>query len=256
MVRTSGNWLRAGNATVLDDTAFAGLEYTLPANWKQLWMTPLPAAAKPDAEKFSASRNLIIDVDPAFPWQITALDGYGGELQLVKNGSWGVWNGSATLNAAAATFNRIDVRRPSLKLNATASTVNITELSAFTERGILQATAAVSQLPQRGQSELQRPRRAAEYSAGTGLAVATYKRGWQSPADRQRQRAGRCPAQTDDQRAAQRREYGETAGGANHAQRRGQPRPRRASARSRHPIAMPIPSPLWGEGLLPGKTPL
>lgn len=150
MVRTSGNWLRAGNATVLDDTAFAGLEYTLPANWKQLWMTPLPAAAKPDAEKFSASRNLIIDVDPAFPWQITALDGYGGELQLVKNGSWGVWNGSATLNAAAATFNRIDVRRPSLKLNATASTVNITELSAFTERGILRATAAVSQLPQRG----------------------------------------------------------------------------------------------------------
>ncbi len=106
-------------------------------------------AAKPDAEKFSASRNLIIDVDPAFPWQITALDGYGGELQLVKNGSWGVWNGSATLNAAAATFNRIDVRRPSLKLNATASTVNITELSAFTERGILQATAAVSQLPER-----------------------------------------------------------------------------------------------------------
>ncbi|VTO15541.1 AsmA family protein [Klebsiella variicola] len=64
-----------------------------------------------------------------------------GELQLVKNGSWGVWNGSATLNAAAATFNRIDVRRPSLKLSATASTVNITELSAFTERGILQATA-------------------------------------------------------------------------------------------------------------------
>jgi hypothetical protein len=41
------------------------------------------------------------------------------------------------------------VRRPSLKLNANASTVNITELSAFTERGILQATAAVSQLPQR-----------------------------------------------------------------------------------------------------------
>jgi hypothetical protein len=43
MVRTSGNWLRAGNALVLDDTAFAGLEYTLPANWKQLWMAPLPA---------------------------------------------------------------------------------------------------------------------------------------------------------------------------------------------------------------------
>ncbi|KJL88758.1 AsmA family protein [Klebsiella aerogenes] len=150
MVRTSGNWLRAGNALVLDDAAFAGLEYTLPSNWKQLWMEPMPGWLQSlTLKKFSASRNLIIDIDPAFPWQITALDGYGGELLLVKDGQWGVWNGSATLNAAAATFNRIDVRRPSLKLNANASTVNISELSAFTERGILQATAAVSQLPQR-----------------------------------------------------------------------------------------------------------
>ncbi|EOU9620948.1 AsmA family protein [Klebsiella aerogenes] len=150
MVRTSGNWLRAGNALVLDDAVFAGLEYTLPSNWKQLWMEPMPGWLQSlTLKKFSASRNLIIDIDPAFPWQITALDGYGGELQLVKDGQWGVWNGSATLNAAAATFNRLDVRRPSLKLNANASTVNISELSAFTERGILQATAAVSQLPQR-----------------------------------------------------------------------------------------------------------
>ncbi|EPB2168550.1 AsmA family protein [Klebsiella aerogenes] len=150
MVRTSGNWLRAGNALVLDDAVFAGLEYTLPSNWKQLWMEPMPGWLQSlTLKKFSASRNLIIDIDPAFPWQITALDGYGGELQLVKDGQWGVWNGSATLNAAAATFNRIDVRRPSLKLNANAFTVNISELSAFTERGILQATAAVSQLPQR-----------------------------------------------------------------------------------------------------------
>ncbi|MGG8078190.1 AsmA family protein [Klebsiella aerogenes] len=150
MVRTSGNWLRAGNALVLDDAVFAGLEYTLPSNWKQLWMEPMSGWLQSlTLKKFSASRNLIIDIDPAFPWQITALDGYGGELQLVKDGQWGVWNGSATLNAAAATFNRIDVRRPSLKLNANASTVNISELSAFTERGILQATAAVSQLPQR-----------------------------------------------------------------------------------------------------------
>lgn len=150
MVRTSGNWLRAGNALVLDDAVFAGLEYTLPSNWKQLWMEPMPGWLQSlTLKKFSASRNLIIDIDPAFPWQITALDGYGGELQLVKDGQWGVWHGSATLNAAAATFNRIDVRRPSLKLNANASTVNISELSAFTERGILQATAAVSQLAQR-----------------------------------------------------------------------------------------------------------
>ncbi|MBV8044560.1 MAG: AsmA family protein, partial [Pluralibacter sp.] len=53
------------------------------------------------------------------------------------------------LNGAAATFNRVDVRRPSLKLTANPNTVSISELSAFTEKGILEAAAAVSQQPQR-----------------------------------------------------------------------------------------------------------
>ena len=150
MVRTSGNWLRDGKALVLDDVAIAGLEYTLPQNWKALWMEPLPEWLNSvTLQKFGLSRNLVIDIDPAFPWQITSLDGYGANLQLVKDRQWGVWSGSATLNGAAATFNRVDVRRPSLALNANAATVNITDLSAFNEKGILEATATVSQLPQR-----------------------------------------------------------------------------------------------------------
>ncbi|WP_199557191.1 AsmA family protein [Enterobacter roggenkampii] len=150
MVRTSGNWLRDGKALVLDDVSIAGLEYTLPQNWKALWMAPLPEWLNSvTLQKFGLSRNLVIDIDPAFPWQITSLDGYGANLQLVKDRQWGVWGGSATLNGAAATFNRVDVRRPSLALNANAATVNITDLSAFTEKGILEATATVSQLPQR-----------------------------------------------------------------------------------------------------------
>ncbi|EAA7242335.1 AsmA family protein [Salmonella enterica] len=150
MVRTSGAWLREGKALILDDTAIAGLEYTLPENWKQLWMKPLPNWLNSlTLKKFSASRNLVIDIDPSFPWQITALDGYGANLKLVQHHQWGVWGGNATLNAAAATFNRVDVRRPSLSLTANASTVNISELSAFTGKGILEATASVSQLPQR-----------------------------------------------------------------------------------------------------------
>ncbi|EBO4932913.1 AsmA family protein [Salmonella enterica] len=150
MVRTSGAWLRESKALILDDTAIAGLEYTLPENWKQLWMKPLPDWLNSlTLKKFSASRNLVIDIDPAFPWQITALDGYGANLELVQHHQWGVWSGNATLNAAAATFNRVDVRRLSLSLTANASTVNISDLSAFTGKGILEATASVSQLPQR-----------------------------------------------------------------------------------------------------------
>lgn len=150
MVRTSGNWLRDGKALVLDDTALAGLEYTLPTNWKQLWMDRLPGWLNSvTLKRFSASRNLVIDIDPAFPWQITALDGYGANLQLARDRQWGIWGGSAKFNAAAATFNRVDVRRPSLALAADRSTVNISELSAFTGQGLLEGTATVSQGPER-----------------------------------------------------------------------------------------------------------
>ncbi len=62
---------------------------------------------QPDAEKNSASAQLVIDIDPAFPWQITALDGYTAQsTELVQHHQWGVWSGNATLNAAAATFNK------------------------------------------------------------------------------------------------------------------------------------------------------
>ncbi|XTZ38297.1 AsmA family protein [Salmonella enterica] len=150
MVRAMGNWSRDERALVLNDAAIVGLEYTLPENWKQLWMDQLPDWLESvTLKKFSASRNLVIDIDPAFPWQLTALDGYGDNLQLARNHKWGVWNGTAKLNAAAATFNRVDVRRPSLALNANSNTVNISELSAFTDQGILEATAVVSQTPER-----------------------------------------------------------------------------------------------------------
>ena len=149
-VRTSGFWLRNGQALTLDDASVVGLEYTLPNNWKQLWMDALPEWLNSvTLKKFTASRNLVIDIDPAFPWQITALEGSATNLQLVKNRLWGVWGGNAQLNAAAATFNRVDVNRPSLALSANASTVNISELKAYTEKGMLNATATVSQLPQR-----------------------------------------------------------------------------------------------------------
>ena len=150
MVRTSGNWLRSGKALVLDDVAVAGLEYTLPENWKTQWMETLPEwLHSVTLRKFGLSRNLVIDVDTAFPWQITALDGYGTNLQLAKDRQWGVWAGTATLNGAAATFNRVDVRRPSLSLTANASTIAINELSSFTDKGILEAKASVSQTPVR-----------------------------------------------------------------------------------------------------------
>ncbi len=51
MVRTSGNWLRDGKTLILDDAAIAGLEYTLPKNWQQLWMDDTRLVKQPATEE-------------------------------------------------------------------------------------------------------------------------------------------------------------------------------------------------------------
>ncbi|WP_435928396.1 AsmA family protein [Dryocola sp. BD613] len=150
MVRASGQWLRDDKHLMLDEVVLAGLEYTLPADWKKRWLEPVPEwLNKVTIKKLSANRNLIIDIDPTFPFQLTALDGMGNNLEVVRDRQWGLWDGNISLNAAAATFNRVDVRRPSIALTANTNQISVTELSAFAGKGMLEATGAVSQSPQR-----------------------------------------------------------------------------------------------------------
>ncbi|PVZ83578.1 AsmA family protein [Serratia sp. S1B] len=148
LLRTSGNWLRANKRLQLDELAVAALEYTLPLNWRELWLRPLPDwLAEVYVGKITTNRNLIIDINPDFPFQITALDGSGNNLLLARDHQWGIWSGSLKLNGSDATFNKVDVRRPSLALEADAQQINVTELSAFMPEGLLEAKANISQLP-------------------------------------------------------------------------------------------------------------
>lgn len=148
LLRTSGNWLRANKRLQLDEFAMAALEYTLPINWRSLWLQPLPHwLAEVYISKMTTNRNLIIDINPDFPFQLTALDGYGSNLLLAKEHQWGIWSGSLKLNASGATFNRVDLRRPSLALEANEQQIAVTELSAFMPEGLLDAKASVNQLP-------------------------------------------------------------------------------------------------------------
>ncbi|MBV4414341.1 AsmA family protein [Enterobacteriaceae bacterium YMB-R22] len=150
MVRASGQWLRDTHTLALTDLALAGLEYTLPENWKAVWLAPLPGwLSEVTVQNLSASRNLLIDIDPTFPFQITSLDASGQRLRLAHNRQWGLWDGKLDLTAAAATFNRNDVRRPSLKLSAMPEHINISELSAFAGEGMLEATGSIGQQFQR-----------------------------------------------------------------------------------------------------------
>jgi len=150
LIRARGNWERSSKKLTLDEVMIAGLEYTLPSSWRERWMTALPNwLDSVEISRLSANRNLIIDINTEFPFQMTSLDGTGSKLLLARNHQWGLWAGTLSLNAAEATFNRVDLRHPSLTLAASDSGINVTEMSAFSGDGMLESTASISQLPDR-----------------------------------------------------------------------------------------------------------
>ncbi len=151
MIRADGRWSRSNKQLTLNNLAIAGLEYTLSENWRDSWLAALPTWLDSVAVKrfTSNNRNLIIDINPAFPFQMTSLDGSGENLLLARQHQWGIWSGKLSLNAAAATFNRIDLRHPSLSLNADDRQIAITELRAFSGGGLLEGSASVGQQPDR-----------------------------------------------------------------------------------------------------------
>lgn len=150
VIRADGRWSRNDKRLTLNNLAVAGLEYTLPQAWRDRWQEALPGWLDSLAvTRFTSNRNLIIDINPAFPFQMTSLDGSGENLLLARQHQWGIWAGKLNLNAAEATFNRTDLRHPSLALSADAQQIQITELSAFSGDGLLEGSASIGQQPAR-----------------------------------------------------------------------------------------------------------
>lgn len=150
VIRADGEWSRSDKRLTLKNLAVAGLEYTLPQDWRDRWQATLPDWLESvDVTRFTSNRNLIIDINPAFPFQLTSLDGTGENLRLAQQHQWGIWSGKLSLNAAESTFNRTDLRHPSITLSADPRQIQVTELSAFSNKGLLEGTATVGQQPAR-----------------------------------------------------------------------------------------------------------
>ncbi|WP_029685247.1 hypothetical protein [Tatumella saanichensis] len=147
---TSGQWLRDTRQLTLDTLSLSGLEYTLPENWRQLWMTPLPAAIDSVlVHQLTVSHTLLIDINPDFPFQMTGLNGTGSELMLAKQGQWGIWSGQSEWKANEATFNRQDIRAPWLKLSADNQQITVNDLKMLVDNGPMIGKATLSQQPSR-----------------------------------------------------------------------------------------------------------
>ncbi|NHB93656.1 AsmA family protein [Photorhabdus cinerea] len=136
--------LNITNATV------AGLTYTLPENWHQSLKESLPKwISEFSINQLTINNSLLIDINPDFPFQLTALNGHIDNMELLKEGKWGIWNGSSNLSATSATFNKVELHRPYLKLHTEGNKLILDQLDASIDDGLLKIKGTVDQQVQK-----------------------------------------------------------------------------------------------------------
>ncbi|CDG19847.1 conserved exported protein of unknown function [Xenorhabdus poinarii G6] len=139
-------WDRKNRLLTLKNSSVTGLLYVLPSTWLNAIKQPAPEwISGLKLHDININNTLLIDTNPDFPFQLTTLTAHIDNMDILKNGQWGLWHGQASLQAAAGTFNKIEVARPYLQLHAMDNKISINKLNSFTGEGLLQATGTIEQ---------------------------------------------------------------------------------------------------------------
>lgn len=145
-VSAKGQWLRKTGALQLDKLDFSNVRYTLPSDWRQFLQLPLPQAIQSiTLNNLSVENGLFIDISPDFPFQMTAAHITGSQLQIAQQHQWGLWKGEAEYYAAAATFNRQDIRALWFNVSATPDELRVQEIKGLIQEGPMIGNLAISQ---------------------------------------------------------------------------------------------------------------
>ncbi|MEY0174812.1 AsmA family protein [Providencia rettgeri] len=146
----SGSWQRNNQVLTIDEGKLAGILYTLPENWLSFFAQPTPAwLSGLNIKKFTLSQSLLMNIQPQFPFELTALSGNIENVDLIKQKQWGIWSGKATFNADSGTINQVLVRRPFVEIRQSGKSSAAASLTVSTDKGISKIGLLVKQEPKK-----------------------------------------------------------------------------------------------------------
>ncbi|MCW2256686.1 hypothetical protein M2263_002777 [Providencia alcalifaciens] len=144
----NGTWQRNDKTLTINEGKLAGILYTLPEAWLDFAAKPAPNwLSGLTIKQFTLSQSLLMNIDPNFPFEFTALSGSIENLNLIKQKQWGVWSGKASFNADSGTINQVMVRRPYMDLRQSGQASAAASLTTITEKGIVKLGLLVKQSP-------------------------------------------------------------------------------------------------------------
>ncbi len=169
----SGTWQRNDKILTIADAKLAGILYTLPENWLEFFAQPAPSwLSGISIKKFTLSQSLLMNIQPQFPFEFTALGANIENVDLIKQKQWGIWSGKATFNADSGTINQVLVRRPFMEIRQSGKSSAAASLTVSTDKGISKLGLLVKQEPKKIPFLLR--------ASGTNIDLADLNQwGWQ-----------------------------------------------------------------------------
>lgn len=144
LIKADGFWRH--NKLELDDVTVSGVEYTLPENWRTFPDYQFPDWLQTvNVNSLQIGRSVVVDINSAFPFQLTWLEAEGKELRVISDRRAGLRRGELSVHANNATFNKIDLRYPVITLTANDEQIQFTKMNAFIGKGLIDGQLTVSQ---------------------------------------------------------------------------------------------------------------
>lgn len=146
----NGAWQRNDKILTINEGKLGGILYTLPETWLTFFSEPAPSwLSGLSIKKFTVSQSLLMNIQPAFPFEFTALSANIENVDLIKQKQWGIWSGKATFNADSGTINQVLVRRPFLEVRQSGKSSAAASLTVSTDKGISKVGLLVKQEPKK-----------------------------------------------------------------------------------------------------------
>lgn len=140
-IQLSGNWQH--NKLTIDNLLAGGFRYQLPLDWYRTLNSSQLADVLPaqiEVKQFTLMPSLIIDTNPYLPFQFTAFQAFGNNINIYPSREGLQTIGTILVKAESGTLNTVELHKPDLTLNLTPENHQLT-FSTLIEQGILEGQA-------------------------------------------------------------------------------------------------------------------
>lgn len=140
------NWHTKQQSINIINAQLAGIRYQLADDWFNFFQTPVPNwLTSLHITNFKLTNSLLMDVNVNFPFELTNVNGYLTNMDLIKQKKWRLWQGKGNFTASSGTLNRITLRQPYIQILPNSDLSLKVELNTNIENGLVKLTTNIQQ---------------------------------------------------------------------------------------------------------------